>query len=185
MAPRFEPVSGGPLRLRRITCSYWPSSLFPRTPTAVSPDGDAIARFVELSGLYAVGLGGDVDLPVYSTSRSTNFARMERTGRSAFQWDVGSRAIWTATQDRVVPGGWTTGPMRPVLAHISGTVERFRSRDTRLNRWMRFSGSMVGGLRWRNSARAAPTIGPSMPTRRRRSAISMRKKASARQPSFR
>jgi hypothetical protein len=124
MGPRFEPVSDGPLRLRRIACSYWPSSLFPRTPTAVSPDGNAIARFVELSGLYAVALGGHVDLPVYSASpRSTNFAIMERTGRSAFQWDVGSQAIWTATQDRVVPNGWATGPMRPVLAHISGAVE--------------------------------------------------------------
>jgi hypothetical protein len=124
MAPAFEPVSDGPLRLRRITCSYSPSSLFPRTPTAVSPDGNAIARFVELSGLYAVALGGHVDLPVYPASpRSTNFARMERTGRSAFQWDVGSQAIWTATQDRVVPNGWAAGPVRPVLAHISGTVE--------------------------------------------------------------
>lgn len=124
--PDPRPLSPGPFALAAVHCQA-PQ----RGPSihhglaSVSPDGRFVALYetYDERGLWIAPLGGDFRWTrVDGEPGSRNPFSNHLGHRWAFAWNSDSRALWTATWERMRPSGWSLGPMRPIQAAQDGTI---------------------------------------------------------------
>ena len=103
--------SAGPLVLAEIACIALPSTHFPRSAPALSPDGTRFFAYDGIEGLW-IGTVGSKSPPRHVFGRLT-FDKLGYADTLPFAWSADSTALLGARQS-TGPGGWAHGPLRPV-----------------------------------------------------------------------
>src|SRR5688572_29923677 len=110
----LEPVGAGPLTLAAVYCQMIFADRRPSGEPVMAPDASAIAYSQNDMILRAARLAGHDRWTDYPAEMGT-FARFGHfRSVPAFVWASDSQGLWTATQDRLPPSNFATGPLRPV-----------------------------------------------------------------------
>jgi hypothetical protein len=109
--------SAGPLVLAEVACIALPSTHFPRSPPALSPDGTKFFAYDGIAGLW-VGTVGSKSPPRHVFGRLT-FDKLGYADTLPFAWSADSASLLGARQS-TGPGGWAHGPLLPVVIPEGG-----------------------------------------------------------------
>jgi hypothetical protein len=104
--------SAGPLVLAEVACVALPSTHFPRSAPALSPDGTRFFAYDGIEGLW-VGIVGSKSPPRHVFGRLT-FDKLGYADTLPFAWSADSGSLLGVRQS-TGPGGWAHGPLVPVV----------------------------------------------------------------------